>query len=147
MPPWKPPTSAPTKGWPDTPIPAPIGIPTHRWSQRDWLSPIQFAACRWMPAEPARDRMKVRSSGMACSRPSCVAIAISRAYWLWNRSCEAVPRSNSIRCGGMLPVAGSFMSFQMPASPDATCSALRRPHHPRASWVTKSGKTVSPGHT
>ena len=74
-------------------------------------------------------------------------IAISSAYWLWKRSCEARPRSNSIRSGGTTPVAGSFMSFQMPASPDCTCAALSSPHHARASSVAKSGNAVSPGHT
>ena len=59
--PWKPPMSAPTNGCPETPKPQPMVMLSHRWSQRDWLSPIQFAAYRWMPANPARDRMKVRA--------------------------------------------------------------------------------------
>ena len=44
------------------------------------------------------------------------------------------------RHGGMFPVAGSFMSFQIPARPDCTCAALSSPHQVRASSVTKSGK-------
>ena len=47
----------------------------------------------------------------------------------------------------MFPVAGSFMSFQMPASPDRTCAALSSPHQVRACSVTKSGNAVLPGHT
>ncbi len=81
--PWKPPTSAPTNGWPETPNPHAIGMLTHRWSQRAWLSPIQFAATRWMPAKPARESTNVRRSGIAVRSPSTVPIAISSAYWLW----------------------------------------------------------------
>ena len=47
----------------------------------------------------------------------------------------------------MEPVAGSFMSFQIPARPEATWAALSSPHQARASSVAKSGKTVLPGHT
>ena len=36
--------SAPTNGWPEMPKPIAIGMLTHRWSQRDRLSPIQLAA-------------------------------------------------------------------------------------------------------
>ena len=79
----KPPMSAPTNAWPEIPNPAAIGMLSHRWSQRDMLSPIQFAAYRWMPAEPARDSTKVRRSGIAASSPSVVPIAMSSAYWLW----------------------------------------------------------------
>ena len=74
-------------------------------------------------------------------------IAIRSAYWLWKRSCEYRPWSKRMRSGGITPVAGSFMSFQMPASPDCTCAALSSPHHARASSVTKSGNAVLPGQT
>ena len=50
-------------------------------------------------------------------------------------------------CGAISPVAGSFMSFQMPARPDSTCAALSSPHHERASGVAKSGNAVLPGQT
>ena len=55
---------------------------SRRWSQRARLSPIQFAAYRWMPAKPARESTKVRSSGIASRSPAVVAMAISSAYWL-----------------------------------------------------------------
>nr|WP_297102775.1 hypothetical protein [Tessaracoccus sp.] len=100
-----------------------------------------------MPGEPARESTKVRSSGRALSNPCTVPIAISKAYWLWYRSCEARPLSNRIDNGEMSPVAGSFMSFQMPAMPDATCAALSSPHQARASSVAKSGNAVFPGQT
>jgi len=76
-----------------------------------------------------------------------VPIAISRAYWLWYRSWECSPRPNRMAPGSMSPVAGSFMSFQMPAIPDRTWAALSSPHQVRASSVTKSGKAVMPGQT
>ena len=76
-----------------------------------------------------------------------VPIAISRAYWLWKRSWGYAPRPNRIGVEAMLPVAGSFMSFQMPASPDRTWAAFSSPHQARASSVTKSGKAVLPGQT
>ena len=47
----------------------------------------------------------------------------------------------------MSPVAGSFMSFQIPASPDCTWAAFSSPHQVRASSVTKSGNAVFPGQT
>jgi hypothetical protein len=72
---------------------------------------------------------------------------MSIAYWLWKRSCFARPLSKSIPSGEISPVAGSFMSFQMPASPDSTWRAFNAPHHARASGVAKSGNTVLPGHT
>ena len=100
-----------------------------------------------MPANPLRDSTNVRSSGIASRSPAVVAMAISRAYWLCSRSCGTVPWSKSIRSAGMSPVAGSFMSFQMPARPDRTCSALRSPHHRRPSSVAKSGNVVFPGQT
>jgi hypothetical protein len=111
------------------------------------LSPIQLAATRWMPGEPARESTNVRSSGAARRRPSVVAVAMSSAYSLWWRACEAVPRAKRIASDGIVPVAGSFMSFQIPATPDATWRALRSPHQRRASSVTKSGNAVSPGQT
>ena len=91
--------------------------------------------------------MKVGSPGRARSSPSWVPIAMSSAYWLWKRSCELRPCSKRIAPGGISPVAGSFMSFQMPARPDFTWAALSSPHHSRASGVAKSGKRVLPGHT
>ena len=100
-----------------------------------------------MPAKPARDSTNVRLSGMAASSPWVVPIAISSAYWLWYRSWESRPRLKRIARGSMFPVAGSFMSFQMPASPDSTCAALSSPHHSRASCVAKSGNAVLPGQT
>ena len=57
------------------------------------------------------------------------------------------PWSKRIASGGMRPVAGSFMSFQIPATPERTWSALSSPHHARPSSVTKSGNAVSPGQT
>ena len=74
-------------------------------------------------------------------------IAISSAYWLWKRSWLCVPWSKRMRWGATEPVAGSFMSFQMPARPDCTCLAFSSPHHARPSSVAKSGNAVSPGHT
>jgi hypothetical protein len=111
------------------------------------LSPIQLAAYRWIPAKPARDSTNVRLSGMASSRPWVVPMAMRSAYWLWNLSWDCVPWSKRIRPGSMLPVAGSFMSFQIPARPDCTCAAFNSPHQARASSVAKSGKAVSPGQT
>jgi hypothetical protein len=58
--------------------------------------------------------------GIASRSPAVVPMAISSAYWLWNRSWEYAPRPNRIGVAAMLPVAGSFMSFQIPASPDFT---------------------------
>ena len=89
----------------------------------------------------------VRSSGIASRRPVTVPIAMSSAYWLWNRSCGCAPRPKRIRSGGITPVAGSFMSFQIPARPDCTWAAFSSPHHARPSSVTKSGNAVSPGQT
>ena len=89
----------------------------------------------------------MRRSGIAASSPSVVPIAMSSAYWLWYRSCDHRPRPKRIARGSTSPVAGSFMSFQMPARPERTCSALSRPHHARASAVAKSGNAVRPGQT
>jgi hypothetical protein len=100
-----------------------------------------------MPAKPARDSTKVRRSGIASRSPAVVPIAISSAYWLWKRSWAYAPWPNRIGVEAMFPVAGSFMSFQIPASPDCTWAAFRSPHQARASSVTKSGKTVLPGQT
>ena len=38
--------------------------------------------------------------------------------------------------------AGSFMSFQIPATPAFTKSAYSPPHHARAAGLLKSGKTL-----
>ncbi len=124
-----------------------IGIDWARNSQLDRLSPVQVAVYRWSPANPARLSRNGRRSGRAARSPVVVPIAISRAYWLWNRSWATVPWSNRIRSGEMAPVAGSFMSFQIPAMPEATCAALSSPHQSRVSCVAKSGNAVSPGHT
>ena len=89
----------------------------------------------------------MRSSGICFCSPAVVPMAISSAYWLWNRSWEYAPRPNRIVADGMFPVAGSFMSFQMPARPDCTWAAFSSPHQVRPSSVTKSGKAVLPGQT
>ncbi len=48
---------------------------------------------------------------------------------------------------GVSKTAGSFMSFQKPATPSFTKSLYSVPHHARVlAWV-KSGKTAGPGHT
>ena len=63
-----------------------IGIDWARNSQLDRLSPVQVAVYRWSPANPARLSRNGRRSGRAARSPVVVPIAISRAYWLWNRS-------------------------------------------------------------
>ncbi len=41
--------------------------------------------------------------------------------------------------------AGSFMSFQIPATPMSVNILKRPPHHSRAFGLLKSGKTLGPG--
>jgi hypothetical protein len=44
-------------------------------------------------------------------------------------------------------VAGSFMSFQSPESPERAKASVRRAHQARASGLVKSGKWQAPGQT
>ncbi len=47
---------------------------------------------------------------------------------------------------GSTNTAGSFMSFQIPATPTSTYGPLSwSPHQARAEGLVKSGKTLSPG--
>jgi hypothetical protein len=46
---------------------------------------------------------------------------------------------------GVSKTAGSFMSFQMPATPTSRSEAYSEPHHFRVAGRLKSGNTEGPG--
>ena len=99
----------------------------------------------------ARVSTNGRDSGRSRSSPSNVARDISWPYTLCTALCGAgTPSLSNRTSSGIVPVgvsntAGSFMSFQMPATPMSSSRAYSDPHHVRVAGRVKSGNTLGPG--
>ena len=156
--PAKPPMSGPHRGCPERPRFTAIGTLHPRCSQELTLSPVQHAALRCVPTNPARVSTNGRRAlPSAAATPSRVACTIRCPYTLWNSACTPGPPSAaSASCRARTSAvfstprntAGSFMSFHTPsASVSAWKRATRDAHHRRTRAAVKSGNTHAPGHT
>src|SRR5215510_2298806 len=76
-----------------------------------------------------------------------------RPYTLWARAwLDHCPSYSCCTSSVMVPTfsiqhAGSFMSFQKPATPASVIVSCHFAHHCRTRALVKSGKTHSPGQT
>src|SRR5580700_183220 len=128
--PAKPGTSGPLKGAPDRARLRLRPMLFFRWIQLEQLSPVQNPAKRLLPMKPALEIIKGRSLGRAFRKPSRLAMAMPRAYWLWYALWGLDPSLNSMSSWTTTFKAGSFMSSHTPDTPRRAKASMRLAHQP-----------------